>query len=92
MKNPKFLLCFVIFIFNACDICDSAAQKICDCLETKERNICKKNLNSASGQQFFSIARDEKVCEEVLNNCTCQEINDKNHQNCGRYRYDNIKN
>lgn len=95
MSKKSTLLFFVLKLFScsallgifACNPCHEVAEKMCECIENQnEREQCKTDLNLAKSHKFFEIAKEPKVCEEVMSMCTCEQLLRGEDEKCGRYR------
>jgi hypothetical protein len=73
----------------ACDPCRQLAVKICNCKDRDdEKKRCINDLGLAKDHIYIKEAeKDQKVCLDALNDrCTCEDINNGNDENCGRFR------
>lgn len=85
------LVCF--FCNLACDPCRQLAEKMCHCPKgydeesTEEtRRQCISDLNLAPQLGYFKQAKNTEACKKALDECKCEDLNNKNDLKCGSFR------
>jgi hypothetical protein len=85
------LVCF--FCNLACDPCRQLAEKICYCPQGHDeesseetRKQCISDLNLAPQLGYFKQAKKPDICKKALEECTCEDLNNKNDLRCGSFR------
>ena len=73
----------LVFVLACEGPCVALAKDVCRCLASEtEQKTCIQNVENEAGESELS-ADEEKVCEALLETCTCNAIENKEYALCG---------